>query len=42
MLTEEAANTNFIVVGLTGPGLKSTIYHNKGKHASHYTNDAVY
>jgi hypothetical protein len=41
MLSGEATNTNFIVVGLTWPGLEPTIYHTQGKHASHYTTDAV-
>jgi hypothetical protein len=41
MLSEEAANTNFIVFGLTRSMLKSTIYHTRGEHADHYTTDAV-
>ena len=42
MLSGEAAKTNFIVFGLTRPGLKSTIYHIRGKHANHYITDVVY
>jgi len=38
----EATNTNFIVFGLTRPGLESTIYRTRGEHANHYTTDAVY
>jgi hypothetical protein len=41
MLSGEATNTNFIVIGLTWPGLESTIYRSRGKHANHYTTDAV-
>ena len=41
MLSAEAPNTNFIVFGLTRPGLESTIYHTRGEHANHYTTDAV-
>jgi hypothetical protein len=33
----EATNTNFIVFGLTWPGLKLMIYHTGYKHANHYT-----
>jgi hypothetical protein len=40
MLSGEATNTNFIVFGLTLPGLESIIYCTPGKHASHYTTDA--
>ena len=35
----EAANTNFIVIGLTRLGLKPTIYCTQGEHANHYTTD---
>jgi hypothetical protein len=31
------ANTNFIVLGLTRPRIKATIYHTCGKHANHFT-----
>jgi hypothetical protein len=41
MLRREATNTNFIVFGLTRPGLEPTIYRTRGKHANHYTTDAV-
>jgi hypothetical protein len=37
----EATKTNFIVFGLTRFGLKPTIYRTQGKHANHYTTDAV-
>jgi cobalamin biosynthesis protein CbiD len=36
MLSGEATNTNFIVLGLTRLGLKPMIYHTQGKHANHY------
>jgi hypothetical protein len=40
MLSGEATNTNFIVFGLTQPGLESTIYyHSQGEHPNHYTTD---
>jgi hypothetical protein len=41
MLSGEAANTNFIVFGLTRPGLEPTIYCTRGEHAKHYTTDSV-
>jgi hypothetical protein len=41
MLSGEATNTNFIVFGLTRPGLKPTIYRTRGEHANHYLTDAV-
>jgi len=31
MLGGEATNTNFIVIGLTRPGLEPTIYHTLGQ-----------
>jgi len=37
----EAANDNFIVFGLTQPGLKTMIYQTGVKHANHYTADTV-
>ena len=37
----EVANTNFIVYGLTRPGLGPTIHRTRGEHANHYTTDAV-
>jgi hypothetical protein len=36
-----ATNTNFIVFGLTRPGLEPTIYRNRGEQANHYTTEAV-
>jgi hypothetical protein len=33
--------TNFIVFGLTPPGLEPTIYHTRGEHANNYTTHAV-
>ena len=41
MLSEEATKTNFIVFGLTRPGLEPMIYRTRGKHPNHYTTDAV-
>ena len=37
MLRGEAANTNFIVFGVTRPGLEPTIYCTLSEHANHYT-----
>jgi hypothetical protein len=41
LLSGEAANTNFIVFGLTRSGFKSMIYRTRGEHARHYATDAV-
>ena len=41
MLRGEVTHTNFIIFGLTQPGLKPTIYRTRGEHANHYTTDAV-
>ena len=41
MLSGEATNTNFIVFGMTRPGLEPTIYRTQGEHANHYATDAV-
>ena len=41
MISEEATHTNFIVFGLTRPGLEPAIYITGSEHANHYTNDAV-
>jgi hypothetical protein len=41
MLRGEATNINFIVFGLTRPGLELTIYRIRGEHANHYATDAV-
>ena len=38
---EQHANTNFIVFGLTRPGLEPTIYRSRGEHTNHYNTDAV-
>jgi hypothetical protein len=40
MLRGEATNINFIVFGLTRPGLELTIYRIRGEHANHYATDA--
>jgi len=40
-LSGEATNINFIVFGFTWSGLECTINHTRGKHADHYTTDAV-
>ena len=36
VLSEEATNTNFIVFGLTRPGLEPTIFRTRDEHANHY------
>ena len=36
LLNREAANTNYIVFGMTQPGLKPMIYHTRGEHVNHY------
>jgi hypothetical protein len=41
LLSGEATNTNFIVFGLTRPGLETTTYRNRGKHANYYSTNAV-
>jgi hypothetical protein len=41
VLGGEATNTNFIVFGLTRPGLEPTIYRTPGEHANHYVTDVV-
>jgi len=41
MLNKEAANTNYIIFGLTRLGLEPTIYHTRGQHANYYTTNAV-
>ena len=41
LLIKDAANTNFIVIGVTQPGLEPTIYHTRVEHANHYTTDAA-
>jgi hypothetical protein len=42
VFSKEATNTNFIVFGLTRPGLEPNIYHTRGENANHYTTDVVY
>jgi hypothetical protein len=37
----ETTNSNFIVFGLTRPGLEPTIYRTRGEQANHYATDAV-
>jgi hypothetical protein len=41
VLSGEATHTNFIVFGLTRPGLEPTIYRTRGEHANHYATDAL-
>jgi 3-deoxy-D-arabino-heptulosonate 7-phosphate (DAHP) synthase len=36
VLSGGATTTNFIVFGLTGPGLEHTINRTRGEQASHY------
>jgi hypothetical protein len=38
----EATQINFIVFGLTRPGLELTIYHTQGEQGNHYSADAVF
>jgi hypothetical protein len=40
VLSGEAANTNFIVLGLSRTGFEPMIYHIQGEHANHYTTNA--
>ena len=42
VLSGEATNTNFIIFGLTRPGLEPTIYRTRGEHANHYATDTVF
>jgi hypothetical protein len=41
MLSGETTNTNFIVFGLTQPGLEPTIYCTRGEHANQYATNAI-
>jgi hypothetical protein len=41
MLSGETTNTNFIVFGLTQPGLEPTIYCTQGEHANQYATNAI-
>jgi hypothetical protein len=38
----EAANTNFIAVGLTRSRLETTVHRTRGQHTNHYTTDEVH
>ena len=42
MPSGEATHTNFIVFGLTRPGLEPTIYRTQCEHANQYNTDAVF
>jgi hypothetical protein len=42
VLSGEATNTNFIIFGLTRPGIEPTIYRIRDEHANDYTINAVY
>jgi hypothetical protein len=42
VLSGEETNTNFLVFGMTRPGLELTIYCTRGEHANHYITDAVF
>jgi len=42
VLSEETTNTNFLVLGLTRPGLEPTVYYTRGEHPNYYTTDAVH
>ena len=37
----EATNSNFIVFGLTRPGLEPTMYCTRGEHIDHYATNAI-
>ena len=41
MLSGEATNTNFIVVGVTRPGLEPAISRTREEHVNHYATDVV-
>jgi hypothetical protein len=41
VLSGEAVDANFIVFGLTRPGLELTIYCTRGEHANQYATDVV-
>ena len=41
MLSGEATIANFVVFGLTQPGLELTIYSTRGEYANHYGTDVV-
>ena len=42
MLSGEASNTHFIVLGLLRLVLELAIYRTQGEHSNHYTTDAVH
>ena len=42
VLSGAAVNTNFIVFGLTQPGLERMIYQTQNNHTNHYTTDVIY
>ena len=42
MLSGEASNTHFIVLGLLPLVLELAIYRTQGEHSNHYTTDAVH
>jgi hypothetical protein len=42
VLSGAAVNTNFIVFGLTQPGLERMIYQTQDNHTNHYTTDVIY
>jgi len=41
MLSRKAANTNFIIFGLTRQEFTPRIYHNKGKDTNNYTTETI-
>jgi hypothetical protein len=41
VLSGEAANINFIVFGLTHPGIEPTIYLTQSEYVNHYTTHAI-
>jgi hypothetical protein len=41
VLRGETTNTNFVVFGLTRPGLEPTIYGTQDEHTNHYATEAV-
>ena len=41
MLRGEAANTNFLVFGMTPSGLEPLIYLTQAEHVDHYTTNLV-
>jgi hypothetical protein len=41
VLSGVATNTNFIIFGITRPGLNPTLYRTRGEHANHDNTDAI-